>query len=100
MAPDARLAAPAQAHATNMVGQGILTARPVRRALHARLPGTLPRPGRRHARPLDLRTGEEVIVTTCGTRPPLTIAPVPVDGSGHVWGLPAQPPPRAGTDRV
>jgi alpha-L-fucosidase 2 len=37
---------------------------------------------------LDLRAGDEVIVTTRGTRPDLTIAPVTTDGSGHVWGLP------------
>jgi alpha-L-fucosidase 2 len=37
---------------------------------------------------LDLRTGDDVIVTTRGTKPPLTIAPVPADGSGNVWGLP------------
>ena len=38
---------------------------------------------------LELRTGDEVIVTTRGTKPPLTIAPVPANGSGNVWGLPA-----------
>lgn len=38
---------------------------------------------------LDLGTGDDVIVTTRGTHPPLTIAPVKADGSGNVWGLPA-----------
>jgi alpha-L-fucosidase 2 len=37
---------------------------------------------------LDLRAGDEVIVTTRGTHPDLSVAPVATNGSGHVWGLP------------
>ena len=37
---------------------------------------------------LRLRPGQEAIVYASGTRPDLTIAPVPITQPGPAWGLP------------